>query len=132
GPDGLISVAGNKFTSSRLTAERVMQYLNVGAHGKWDTFDSTGIAGRTSATTFDFDWLPAQLDSDVREVLSATIRDESVVHLDDLVLRRTGIGDNPRRALALTDQLMDLFDWNADRREAERDRLTSHFRRSAG
>ncbi|MDX1741790.1 MAG: FAD-dependent oxidoreductase, partial [Rhodothermales bacterium] len=66
GPGGLISVAGNKFTSSRLTAERVMQYLNVGAHGRWDTFDSPGMVGRTSGTTFDFDWVPAQLDSDVR------------------------------------------------------------------
>jgi glycerol-3-phosphate dehydrogenase len=127
GPRGLISVAGNKFTSSRHTAERLMRHLKMRRDSSSHVFNSEDIARRTSATTFAFDWMPGYLNTDVIGDLSAIIRDESVVHLDDLVLRRTGIGDNPQRALTLTADLMDLFDWDPARKEAEMSRLEQHF-----
>ena len=52
---------------------------------------------------------------------------ESVLHLDDLILRRTSLGDNPQKALELAPQICYLFDWNEDQSKLEIDKLKSYF-----
>jgi hypothetical protein len=55
--------------------------------------------------------------------LKSVIADESVMHLDDLVMRRTTLWENPNRALVLAPQLCNLFDWDRQRTAMETDRL---------
>ena len=49
------------------------------------------------------------------------------MHLDDLILRRTSLGDNPRRALRVAPELCDLFDWEEERRRKEIRRVEEQF-----
>jgi len=43
--------------------------------------------------------------------LKAIINNESVLHIDDLIYRRTSIGDNPVRLRALAEDIANFFDW---------------------
>jgi glycerol-3-phosphate dehydrogenase len=81
---------------------------------------------------FGTEWTLRDLESR-RAVLEHIIQHEAVEHLDDLVLRRTTLGDQPARALSLARALC-AFDerWrqNVDREVA---RLTArlHWRHAA-
>ena len=46
-----------------------------------------------------------------------------MIHLDDLLFRRTNLGDDPQRAVALAPELCDLFSWDKGRGAAELARL---------
>ena len=78
---------------------------------------------------FGYMWTPDTASSDWRSSLARLIDEEAVVHLDDLLLRRTTLGDNPTRALAVAPALCDLFAWGAERRAAELRRVAQHFPR---
>jgi glycerol-3-phosphate dehydrogenase len=58
-----------------------------------------------------------------RAQLRKIIADEMVVHIDDLVLRRTTLWENPTSAMDLAPQLLDLFDWDVRRKRKELSRL---------
>ena len=58
-----------------------------------------------------------------KEPLMRSIECEAVAHLDDLLLRRSALGDNPERALALAPEVCRMFHWNEERQRAEIDRL---------
>jgi glycerol-3-phosphate dehydrogenase len=47
--------------------------------------------------------------------------------LDDLILRRTSLGDNPERALKIAPQLCELFDWDEEQKESEINRLEKFY-----
>jgi glycerol-3-phosphate dehydrogenase len=130
GPTGLFSVAGNRFTASRYTAHRIVSRLFPGLahHGAAGIPGDDTIGKRTAATGYAYDWWPEQLDPSMREALKRIVAQEAVVHLDDLILRRTTIGDNPARALALAHELSTLFEWDATRRLQELERINTHFR----
>ena len=59
--------------------------------------------------------------------MSNMIIEEAVLHLDDLVLRRTSLGDDPAQALKVAPQLCSLFDWDEPRCQKELARLKKHF-----
>jgi glycerol-3-phosphate dehydrogenase len=63
-------------------------------------------------------------DSEGSSILQAMIRDEAVIHLDDLLLRRTSLGDDPRRARALAPQLAPWFGDDEATQNEEVDRVT--------
>ena len=50
-----------------------------------------------------------------------------MAHLDDLILRRTSLGDNPARALELAPVLSRLFDWDEPRRREEIERVKAFY-----
>ncbi len=77
-------------------------------------------------TTLDLDWSPEKGDQGWMADLAPLIAEESVQHLDDLVFRRTPLGDDPARALRLAPQLCALFNWDVSRRSAEIDRIRSY------
>ena len=72
-----------------------------------------------------YDWMPDPADGSWKLELATMIEEESVIHLDDLVFRRTSIGDNPTRAKKLAPEIASLFDWDENRRRSEVQRILS-------
>ncbi|MCS3700169.1 glycerol-3-phosphate dehydrogenase [Salinibacter ruber] len=131
GPEGLLSVQGTKFTAARSTAETVMKHLfpdRIVPKGRHDAFRKARSERAGERGVFDYNWAPPSSDSSWLEPLARIVEEEAVVHLDDLVLRRTNLGDNPKRALRVAPRLCDLFDWDEKRRRNELERLNDHFR----
>ena len=90
GPRGLVSVSGVKFTTARLVAEQTLRVLQprLGAlppPGEGDRPEQVG--------GIDFDCAPASTFSPEQvQALTAIVRDEAVMSVDDLLLRRTSWG----------------------------------------
>ena len=126
GPAGLFSVSGVKYTTSRLVAEKTLRRVFPGLEG--------GVAYTPPAKAnsgrgfFDYDWMPGAAGNEIAAVLKTIVDDESVLHLDDLVLRRTGLGENSRRRVELLPWLRPLFSWNDLRWQQECERLKDPFR----
>jgi len=132
GPEGLFSVQGMKFTAARSTAERGMARIFpdrvVSAENEKD-FRRHQKKQSPPRGVFDYQWEPAPDGSTWREELRQIVRQEAVVHLDDLILRRTSLGDNPVRALQMAPQLCDLFGWSTERCRREVARVREQFPR---
>ena len=118
GPAGLFSVSGVKYTTSRLVAEKTMKKVFPGCRAKKNPPPAAANSGRGF---FAYDWQEAT-DDDIAG-LKALIEEEAVVHLDDLVFRRTGLGENRRRVAELLPRLRSLFPWNDGRWQQECERL---------
>ena len=105
GPVGLFSVSGVKFTTSRLVAENTIKKIFPGNPPK----SYNGIFDANEdipELTFGYE---QAVDKKDLEVLRKIVEEESVLHLSDLVLRRTSLGENPPRALASLEKLKPLF-----------------------
>jgi glycerol-3-phosphate dehydrogenase len=72
--------------------------------------------------------MPASPSDGWRQSLRPLIAEEAVRHLDDLVVRRSNVGDNPARSLELAGALAELFGWKEERRENEIRRLKDSVR----
>lgn len=115
GPNGLISISGVKFTTSRLVAHNTLNLVFPNAQAiPHHTLMSRMPAGEFS---YDFDWEPTS-DEDFRR-LKEIVDNEAVVHLEDLLLRRTSLADNPRRPKRLLESLRPLFPWDDAKWEKE-------------
>ncbi len=126
GPTGLFSVSGVKYTTSRLVAEKAMKKIFPAA-SRPDKTESPqeAASGRWS---FAYDWqAPPGWDADG---LKPLVEEEAVVHLDDLVFRRTGLGENPRRVAELLPRLRPLFAWSDPRWQQECERVHAGLRAS--
>jgi len=123
GPAGLFSVCGVKYTTSRLVAEKTMKRVFPGRKAKKTPPPAEANSGRWF---FAYDWqAPGAEDLDGLKTL---IAEEAVVHLDDLLLRRTGLGENRRRVLEILPLLRPLFAWNDLRWQQECERLKELLR----
>jgi glycerol-3-phosphate dehydrogenase len=131
GPRGLFTVSGVKFTTSRKVAEKALKIIFPGRAAQ-----AAGKRGKTPVpvpspasleSIFDFHWQPGRDGSDWQERLTGIIRNEAVVHLDDLMIRRTTLGDNPQRAMTIAPEIVQLFDWDPARQEKEIERLHTYF-----
>lgn len=135
GPAGVFSISGVKFTTARLEAEKTLAAV-------FPNRASTIKAAKRQAAPADlnqrdglfaYDWMPHAVqdddaaDADWLEDLQRIIHDEAVMHLDDLILRRTSLGDNRDRALALAPSLCRLFPWDEARCKAEIARVHDYF-----
>ncbi len=132
GPQGLYSVSGIKFTTARLLAERTLNRV-FAARKHVFTGGPTGFYSpppdiRRADMLFDYQWMPASPGDAWRQSLRPLIVEEAVRHLDDLVVRRSNVGDNPARALELAGALAELFEWKEERREDEIRRLKDSVR----
>lgn len=123
GPTGLFSVCGVKYTTSRLVAEKTMKKIFPGCKSKKTPPPAEANSGRGF---FAYDWQAAE--NEVLHGLKPLIEEEAVVHLDDLLLRRTGLGENRRRIMELLPRLRSLFAWNDLRWQQECERLKELLR----
>ena len=125
GPHGLVSISGVKLGASRVVAENTMRavtkrYFN-GSYG-----ESPQLCDRPASS---HGWRVSAEDPDAPEdeyrlaQLRKIIADEMVVHIDDLVLRRSTLWENPVAAMKFAPQLLDLFDWDVQRKSEELSRL---------
>ncbi len=121
GPRGFFSISGIKFTTARCEAEKLLRMI-FGAR-RHSCAQRPMRESSPSVATLAYDWTPDHTDGNWRIELASMIDAESVLHLDDLVFRRTSIGDNPTRAKRLAPEIASLFDWNEDRRRSEVQRL---------
>lgn len=131
GLSGLFSVSGVKFTTSRRVAEKTLDRVfprTSGAPGHTHP-DRTGMELRAKAARALGSEFPLETrSSNNSQALREIIEGESVQYLDDLLLRRTALGDRaPPEALRIASSLARLFDWDEDRRESELTRLQAMF-----
>ncbi len=115
GPGGLYSIAGVKFTTSRLESERLLQMIYPGSQVA--SYDEIIPKETVNYFPFDYDWEPRE-DKDF-DILKEIIASEAVVHLSDLILRRSSLGDNPPRARRILPAIRSLFNWDDAQWQAE-------------
>jgi glycerol-3-phosphate dehydrogenase len=111
GPKGLFSLAGAKFTTARLAADRLLS-LAYGAARK----TPGGPSGEGRAPSMpelsaeEFEALledePAAAAAYVRRIAE----EESILRVEDLLLRRTDWGADPRQMAALAARVAPLID----------------------
>jgi glycerol-3-phosphate dehydrogenase len=125
GAKGLFSVSGVKLTTSRYTAERTLRMVfprNLPTNNKPDGFFAATSSILPESWNYPSTWKPG--DDAWLDGLKVLINDESVVHLDDLVFRRTTLWENPSRTIELAPQICRLFDWDKDTARHEVERVT--------
>ena len=121
GPAGLFSVSGVKYTTSRLVAEKTMRRVFPGLPGREP--QAPPAAANSGRWFFNYEWTPGASAPETIASLKTLVEEESVLHLDDLIFRRTGLGENRRRIIELLPRLRPLFSWNDKRWQQESERL---------
>ena len=96
GPEGLWTISGVKFTTSRLVAEKTLN-LVFPEKGKQPKASRSSQRNHANLLIPSYDWVPSKMDDQTRDAIYEIIKSESVIRAEDLVDRRTCIGDNPRR-----------------------------------
>ena len=123
---GLYSIAGVKFTTSRLVAEKTINQI----FPNLPVISNSEIAPsevQRPVGVFDYHWYPHPEVTEWQTELKTLIEMEAVQHLDDLILRRTSLGDNPERALKIAPLVCQLFDWDDKRCQQEMLRLEAFY-----
>ena len=113
GPRGLVTVSGVKFTTARLVAIKALQTA-FRVDGR-DLSVRSDASGHEVRSDLDFDdpasWLSGEADGPTIEAIRQLIETESAVTMDDLLLRRTDWGHDPRRLPALAQRVRELTGW---------------------
>jgi glycerol-3-phosphate dehydrogenase len=127
GVKGLYSVSGVKFTTARLVAKKVLQKIfptkkQVATVDK-KTFErylkeSHHLAGKGDGT-------PLQELSVNLNNFTKIAKTEAVVHLDDLIFRRTNLWEKQDLALQIAKELTTTMNWNEHKANKELLRLQS-------
>ncbi|RUM45622.1 MAG: hypothetical protein DSY80_03115 [Desulfocapsa sp.] len=107
GPTGLYSVGGIKFTTARLVAEKI---LGLAAKGN-------AVAPMPGMDHYSYQ--ECKKRDDLEEYRSILSRDKSIVHLDDLLLRRSTLWETGAESLQFAEKLCDLFPWNEEQKKQE-------------
>jgi len=129
GPKGLYSVSGVKFTTARLVAEKVVEVIFPQLRDRVKEVDfQYDRIPKEELGIFDFNWYPTESNSSWKENLKRIIEDESVVHLDDLIFRRTSLGDNPERAIKIAPLICSIFRWDKFRADSEIERVKNYYK----
>lgn len=126
GPKGLYSISGVKFTTARLVAEKTLNRIFVKRRAPKETGRQDFRPSRDAQNgrgVFPFDLRPSPDDLQWKVDLQPLILEEAVQHLDDLILRRTTLWDDPLGALEIAQGISGLFDWSDTRRTQELARL---------
>jgi glycerol-3-phosphate dehydrogenase len=127
GPKGLYSISGVKFTTSRLVAEKTLRKIFPDLEsltGKAEKYYFPCNKYESQKGVFNYEWLPKDSDTKWKDQLRLIIENESVMHLDDLLIRRTSFFDNPDRTNSFIQTLFPIFDWDEERFKRELDRLS--------
>ncbi len=114
GPAGLYSVSGVKFTTSRLVSHKLMNriYPDITAGNYEDVIKPDNFLD----LALPYAYSP---NSELIKKLKEVVKTESVIHLSDLIIRRTSLGDNPGLSLKILPELRDLFSFSDSEWEKE-------------
>lgn len=124
---GLFSISGVKLTVARSVADQVLRRAFPNARPRpMREFRRTPV----EVADRPFAWAPPAGDDGWQEPLRAAATSEAVCHLDDLLLRRSSLGDDPARALALAPQACELMGWQGAHAAREIERLRRQLRRA--
>jgi len=107
GPAGLYSVGGIKFTTARLVAEKILVLAGLGKPEQ--CIRAVGNRPEPAITK------GGQM-AQYRELLA---RDQSIVHLDDLLLRRSTLWEEGEEVMEWAEKLCALFPWDEERKKQE-------------
>ncbi|MBK8944257.1 MAG: FAD-dependent oxidoreductase [Ignavibacteriae bacterium] len=125
GPQGLYSLSGVKLTTSRLVAEKVLNKIfenkNIGKR------KSIKFSSKSNKEYGVFEWDWNLEDKEVREIIKSKFENESVVHLQDLLLRRSTLGDNPINALKYAEEICNILGWDKEKTENEIEDLKNYY-----
>ena len=129
GPKGLFSITGVKFTTARLVAEKAIKMIFPTRRNAY-FHDRDGFSPTISSENFwniDIDELTDKYKFDDCITLKSLINNESVIHIDDLVLRRTSLWLSPKKCMDNIVLFASLFGWNEPRVAMEKERLKTNF-----
>lgn len=125
GPEGLFSISGVKYTTSRLVAEKTLNRIFPGI----SPISNRQIAVNQIAEDVFFDY-HQQPDENNLKALKRIQTNEAVIHLSDLILRRTSLGDNPGRIDSLLEKLRPFFNWDNEKWQQEIFRMKKEMNRN--
>lgn len=120
GPRGLFSVSGVKFTTARRVAEQTLHLIY--ARAPRDLRVRPGTQRPRAAGPLDFHSPEAFLrdrSAEMTERLRQVSAEEAVVHLDDLLLRRTDWDAGPAQTRALAEAVGARLGWGRRRGDEE-------------
>lgn len=129
GTAGLYSISGVKFTTARLVAEKTLKRIfpDVFITKPQTSISQTMEESPQSVGILAYDWYPAPNELEWQQQIKELIAEESVQHLDDLIFRRTSLGDNSSRVRAIALQICQLFGWNTQRSKQELLRIENYL-----
>jgi glycerol-3-phosphate dehydrogenase len=107
GTKGLFSISGVKFTTSRLVADKTLN--QVFPKAKKIPHEKMVEQMDRGSVSFDYNWEP--FNQEDLDQLKKIVENESVVHLSDLIFRRTSLGDHPERAEKILPRIRPIFSW---------------------
>jgi glycerol-3-phosphate dehydrogenase len=115
GPRGLVSVSGVKLTTARALAGQALQAFAAGGYLPPSApVEVARPAADPPLSLTELTWLAENDWTAAREHLRGIVERQSVIHLEDLLLRRTGWGIDPRRAEAAA-RLCESLGWRGFR-----------------
>lgn len=113
GPAGLWSVSGVKFTTARRVAETTLTRILARDGVTLPAYGSVPRpVGTAPPAAEEFEALLERDESAAREEVVRRVETEAAVKLDDLLLRRTDWGADPRRGALLGGKVAALAGWN--------------------
>jgi len=125
GPKGLYSISGIKFTTSRRVADKTLN--KVFPKAKKMPHEKILEKMEINNLSFDYHWEPSN-EADLNK-LKEIMQKESVLHLSDLILRRTSLGDHPERAIKILPKIRGIFAWDDKKWAAEVKDLKENFKK---
>lgn len=123
GPQGLFSVSGVKLTTARRVADTMLRRVFPHHTPALADEDASLAAEAGAPSELAFGSMPASSDRQWLAPLERAAATESVVHVSDLILRRSSLGDNPARALALAPAACERLGHEGAAARLEMDRL---------
>jgi glycerol-3-phosphate dehydrogenase len=120
GPCGAISVSGVKFTTARLVAEKTLRRVVDSTGKRFPPYGSAGRPGRNFELEVS-DFPDAYFDnkSSFADQVRRLAESESVIHLEDLLLRRTNWGERFGDLPRIIELVCESLGWEEARKKSE-------------
>lgn len=129
GPKGLYSVSGVKFTTARLVGEKALKLVfpefNDSTVQKEIPGKKHSLVPEMVISSYDLPY--DELNTELKEKFLKIIKSESSIHIDDVLFRRTSLGDNPARAKEAAEVLLPSM-VSEEKIPGELQRIEHHFR----
>ncbi|MDT8420521.1 MAG: FAD-dependent oxidoreductase [Desulfuromonadales bacterium] len=115
GAQGFFSVSGVKFTTSRFVAEKLLQQVFQPSQG------GPGLLGPQECLSDGWNYMHEEVPTgdELQQKLRSIVRDEAVVHIEDLLYRRTTLWENPARVNHIAPLICQFLEYESDKIDEE-------------